>query len=302
MKKMFDIENHRTSNIPRLLEKMGAAEDVTCTEGAVKTASIILTFRIYHPVALKLETRVALPTLLYVPGTGFNTLMLPGWSGIICSHFARKSGYQIIALNHRLAPEHPFPAAVQDIELLVRHIVKYAERYKVDINNILLGGYSSGGNIAAVVSELLAKDRISIKALYLISPMLDLSRSITTYKEYEKYDHFPEDLVQWMIGAYVGSADRKHSAVSPFWSETPQCLPNIIRLFVAEYDRFRGDTELFAEKIKASTNKWVTKYVFQGEIHAGFWYNIRNVEAVIKFLRLDDMQIPRSNMAFQCTV
>ncbi|KAL3471146.1 Alpha/Beta hydrolase protein [Aspergillus californicus] len=111
----------------------------------------------------------ATPVLINACGTGF---IIPGHGldDSYCRLIADKAGHTVIDVKYRLAPEHPYPTALEDLVAVVRYILSHPEKY--DKNHISIGGFSAGGNIAASVAVNFFPVR-TFEALILFYPVLD---------------------------------------------------------------------------------------------------------------------------------
>ena len=105
-----------------------------------------LPLRIYTPVAAGGES---LPALVYYHGGGFVIGDLECYDAL-CRTLANESGCRVVAVDYRLAPEHPFPAAVEDCLAALQWVECHATELAVDPNRIAVGGDLAGGNLAAV--------------------------------------------------------------------------------------------------------------------------------------------------------
>ena len=126
----------------------------------------------------------ALPTHVLVHGGAY-------WAGSVeghdplCAWYARTVPCQVFSVDYRLAPEHPYPAGLEDCYAALLGVADQAERFGVDPERLSVGGVSAGGGLAAAVA-LLARDRSgpALRLQLLEIPMLDPtmgSRSLDTY-------------------------------------------------------------------------------------------------------------------------
>src|SRR3984957_1095097 len=98
--------------------------------------------RVYWP-----ETGNKLPAVVYFHGGGWVFGNLDGVDRS-CRALANASGCVLISVDYRLAPEHKFPAAVEDADAAVRYVAEHAAEFDIDPNRIAVGGDSAGGNLA----------------------------------------------------------------------------------------------------------------------------------------------------------
>src|SRR4029077_9578360 len=136
-----------------------------------------LGLRVYTPVA---AGGAALPAILYLHGGGFVVGDLDCYDGL-CRTLANESGCRVISVDYRLAPEHPFPAAVDDCFAAFRWVQANASDISVDLNRLAVAGDSAGGNLAAVVCLLAAHSKIRPTIAYqlLIYPDTRVSSTST---------------------------------------------------------------------------------------------------------------------------
>lgn len=217
------------------------------------------------------------PTLIYIAGTGFiaSTRFFPRRA---CIELAKLSRCQVIEIKHRLAPENPCPTAIDDVYNTYTLIVKNSKRLKVDLNKLAICGYSSGGNLAALTAIKAKEENLPLFLQILISPLLDLSRSLNHFKCDEDKDGFSNTLAQWFIDSYLQQhPNRKDPRISPYWSDNLNKLPPTY-LLVGQFDRFRSDTEAYFEKLNKLV--WAHKSVFKEEKHTFFWKRHDAVETV----------------------
>lgn len=126
---------------------------------------------LYRPASIDLD--LALPAILYVHGGGF-VLGAPEMMDDYLAELAHSVGALVIAVDYRLAPEHPFPAPVEDCFAALRWIYDEAEALGVNRQRIVLMGHSAGGGLAAALA-IMARDRRMppLAGLALVYPMLD---------------------------------------------------------------------------------------------------------------------------------
>ena len=126
---------------------------------------------LYHPMPM--DQGSSLPAILYVHGGGF-VLGAPEMMDDYLAELANSVGALVVAVDYRLAPEHPFPAPVEDCFTALRWVYDEAEALGVDRQRIVLMGHSAGGGLAAALA-IMARDRQlpALAGLALVYPMLD---------------------------------------------------------------------------------------------------------------------------------
>jgi len=125
--------------------------------------------RIYKPKSIAVPT----PVLLWLHGGGY-VMGRPEMDDRSCIQYVRELGIMVVSVDYRLAPKHPFPAALEDCYATLKWVVSHAQELNVDSQRIAVGGNSAGGGLAAALAQL-AYDRQEIQPVFqlLVYPMLD---------------------------------------------------------------------------------------------------------------------------------
>jgi len=182
--------------------------------------------------------------ILYFHGGGYVAGSCSDHRGII-SKLAWRTGIQTLIFEYRLAPEHPFPAAVEDSVSIYRHLLStgfYSQ-------NILFAGESAGGGLC--LSTLLKIKEQALEypvAAVAISPWTDLTCSGASYKTKNKVSAAP--LNSWYVFSryYAGHHDPAHPLISPLFGDLSGLPPLLINS--GENDELYDDGRLFAMKAK----------------------------------------------------
>jgi acetyl esterase len=147
-----------------------------------------------------------LPALLYLHGGGFFCGDLSSEESQ-CSKYALNAGCAVIAVDYKLAPEEPFPAALNDCYLALEFLWSHSQELNLDRDRIAIGGSSAGGNLAAAIT-LLSRDRNGPKICFqmLLVPALDDRLETDSALEFTDVPEFarPEAEVMWRW--YLGEA------------------------------------------------------------------------------------------------
>jgi acetyl esterase len=222
--------------------------------------------RIYTPNA-----QPQLPLLLYFHGGGFCIGSLESHD-VICRRLANELRWKVIAVDYRLAPENAFPAGVEDCYAVTKWCTENASYLNVNPSVIAVGGDSSGGNFATVVT-LMARDRggPSICKQVLISPNTDFYQSHipTKYASYAECGSgylTTERGISQFWSWYIQNADlARHPYVSPMQATDLTDLPPAL-IITAEYDPLRDEGEAYARRLDESGVP-VRAIRFEGTIH-----------------------------------
>lgn len=147
-------------------QSIGALRELTVDGGSGPIAA-----RLYIPSSRLGADPV--PTLLFIHGGGHGLGDLDSHDGA-CRHLAERSGVQVLAIDYRLAPEHPFPAAVEDCFAAYQWMAKNADAINADPRRLAVGGDSAGGNLAASTAIQAAEVGLPMAFQLLIYPVTDL--------------------------------------------------------------------------------------------------------------------------------
>lgn len=222
-----------------------------------------LPLRIYQPSG----GAAAKPLLIFYHGGGWVIGGLDEYAGV-CSNLAAKSGCVVVAVDYRLAPEHPFPAAVDDCYATLEWVAANAADLGADASRIAVSGDSAGGNLAAVVS-LLARDnngpKISYQALIYPAVALDASR-FESYKENGEGLFLTTRTMDYFGNHY--QPDLADFRAVPLNARDLAGLPPALVL-VAGYDPLRDEGKAYATRLmQAGVPTVLTEYT--GMIHGFF--------------------------------
>lgn len=223
-------------------------------------------FRRYRPIGV---APGALPTLIYYHGGGFVIGNIETHDST-CRRVANRSRCQVISIDYRLAPEHPFPAPTDDGIAAFRHIRDNAASFGVDPARIAVGGDSAGGMIAAVVCQV-CRDSGEIGPAFqmLIYPATDSSRESGSRKAFAEGYFLTKDLMDWFWEAYTpAGTDQADLRLSPLLAKDFKGLPPAFVL-TAGFDPLRDEGRAYAERLIEAGIK--TTYVnYPGTIHGFF--------------------------------
>ena len=218
--------------------------------------------RVYHD-----DLSESTPVLIFFPGCGYQ-IDLFEVNAIAASRIADYSGMKVMVVNHRLAPEHPMPGSMQDGYDVTQYVATHADEFAVDPQKIMLGGFSSGGNCAAVISCLARKtDSFSIHQQILINAWLDLGRTTPGFKDVEKEDRMiTEEGVEFLISNLnLTEADFSNPLINPIIESDLSGLPKTV-VVVSEHDGIRADSEgYFKRLVEAGVE--AEKIILPGQSH-----------------------------------
>jgi len=207
-----------------------------------------------------------LPALVFFHGGGWVIGDLETHD-VVCRQVTAEAGVSVIAVDYRVAPEHKFPAAVDDAWAATRWIVAHAGELGIDAARIAVGGDSAGGNLAAVVA-LLARDagapRIGLQIL--TYPVTDLVSESQSYTDLADGYMLTRDSMRWFRAQYLAKeADAADWRVSPLRAPSLAGLPPAL-VITAGYDPLRDEGEAYARRLREAGVS-VDAVCFGGMIH-----------------------------------
>ena len=209
------------------------------------------------------------PLLVWFHGGGWVLGDLEG-ADLNCRELASRSGAVVVSVDYRLAPEHRFPAALDDSYAATVWAAKHAAELGADGSRLAVGGDSAGGNLAAVVA-LRARDengpRIGFQLL--VYPVTDQRYETTSYHDNADGYLLTRDGMIWFWDHYLGpDGDGNHPHASPLRAADLSGLP-AAHVITAEYDPLRDEGEAYAKRLQEA-GVATSQIRYDGQIHAFF--------------------------------
>lgn len=201
------------------------------------------------------------PLLIFFHGGGWVTGNIDSYDKI-CTHMAQLTEHVVISVDYELAPEHPFPAAINDCYLVCKDIfANCREHFGVSHHSIALIGDSAGGNLAAAVS-IMARDKGEF------SPQRQILLYPATYNDHSENSPFPsviENGVDYLLTSrriraylemYAGGKPENlnNPYFAPLLSEDLSNQPRTL-ILTAEYDPLRDEGEAYGKKLRSFSNQ-----------------------------------------------
>jgi len=222
--------------------------------------------RIYTPKKLRKADGLA-PGLVFFHGGGWVIGNLETHD-VVCRKLAHEGEMIVMSVDYRLAPEHRFPAAVEDAVTATRWVAANAKGLGIDASRLVVGGDSAGGNLAAVVSLHARENGPKLAGQLLVYPATDFSRKHPSHSEPETSILLTHTVVTWFMNNYLGDADINDWRASPARARTLADLPPAYVL-TAGADPLRDEGDEYAARLKEA-GVAVTYRHFPGQFHGFF--------------------------------
>ena len=224
--------------------------------------------RIYMPTRLRKANGLA-PGLVFFHGGGWVIGDLDSHD-VVCRKLADEGELMVVSVDYRLAPEHKFPAAVDDAIASTKWIAENAKKFGIDASRLMVGGDSAGGNLAAVVA-ISARDGNGpdIAGQVLIYPAIDFAMTHPSHREPETSILLTHSVILWFRDHYLnGAADVGDWRASPARAGTLIGLPPAYVLTTGA-DPLRDEGDEYARRLKEA-GVAVTHRTFPGQFHGFF--------------------------------
>jgi acetyl esterase len=210
------------------------------------------------------------PCLVYFHGGGYVLCDLDTHD-TICRAIAKQSGAVVVAVDYRLAPEHKFPAALDDCLAATLWVCANTERLGVDARRIAVGGDSAGGNLATVVAMKCRDAGGPALALQvLVYPVTNCSAFDTaSHQEFAEDHYLTRSAIDFFMAQYFASpGDAERPDASPLLASDLRHLPPAL-IITGECDPLRDEGEAYAKRLEeAGVSVTCTRYA--GMFHPFF--------------------------------
>jgi acetyl esterase len=222
--------------------------------------------RVYTPVDAKGDV---LPGLVFFHGGGFVIGDLETHDDL-CRCLANGGGCRVVSVDYRLAPECPFPAAVDDCFAATKYVAAHASEFGINAAQLAVGGDSAGGNLAAVVCLLAKAEGPKIAFQLLIYPVTQLGQpEMPSMKENAKGYFLERESMAWFTRMYCpDAAHHGDHRMSPLLAKDLSGLPPAY-VATAGFDPLRDEGKAYADKLDAAGVP-VTYVNYPGMIHGFF--------------------------------
>ena len=199
--------------------------------------------RIYRP-----DDRNNLPALVWLHGGGWVLGDLDS-ADLVCRDLCHHSGFVVISVDYRLAPEAVFPAAFDNSLGVTRWVSDNADSLNIDRNRLVVGGDSAGGNLAAAVAVAARDQQIPVAAQLLIYPVIEANFNNASYTENADGYFLTKPMMAWFWDQYIPDKSmRTDIRVAPINADLKNLPPAIV--LTVEHDPLRDEGVAFANALK----------------------------------------------------
>lgn len=224
--------------------------DIPGLPNRVKTRNVTISANITGRLYLPHDAIAPLPVLVFAHGGGWVVGSVETHDPF-CRLLSEAAGIVILSVEYRLAPEHPFPAALEDVMAAYQWTAAHAESFGGDPTRLALGGDSAGGNLAAVTANNICAigKVVQPAALMLLYPVTDHPSAMhLSYAENATGYGLDADLMRWFWTQYAPGNSPTDPNTSPLRLPTVPNLPPTL-VTTAEYDPLRDEGTAYAEKL-----------------------------------------------------
>jgi acetyl esterase len=219
--------------------------------------------RVYKPLTLRQIDGLS-PCLVFFHGGGWVIGNLDSHD-VVCRTLADEGQLIVISVDYRLAPEHRFPAAVDDAIAATEWISKNARQLGVDASRLIVGGDSAGGNLAVVVAIHAREAGSKLAGQVLIYPATDFAMTHPSHSEPETDALLTHSVIRWFRDHCLGASDGEHWKASPARAEKLSGLPPAFVL-TAGADPLRDEGDEFAKRL-GEAGVPVVHRTYPGQFH-----------------------------------
>lgn len=211
------------------------------------------------------KTSTPSPVLLNIHGSGF-LLPFHGSDDEFCRRVSRETTYTVLDVSYRLAPENPFPAALNDVEDAINYALGRPDEF--DLAHLSISGFSAGGNLALAASATLFPAG-TFRSLIAFYPALDLSLDAASKVAPDPRGRvIPIPVARLFNRCYVPpNFDRRDPRISPRFAQLDQ-FPRRMLMITAEGDSLALEAEELAEKLETQPGWDVVRQRMAGCSHA----------------------------------
>jgi acetyl esterase len=231
------------------------------------------------------------PGLVFFHGGGWVVGSIESHDGI-CRALASRAQAVVVSVDYRLAPEHRFPAGLEDAIAATRWVLENASSIGIDGRAVGVGGDSAGGNLAAEVALALRGAPVEPVFQLLVYPATDMTMSMPSHRHFAQGFMLPKDSVLWYRGHYLPDSKQwTDPRASPFFAKDLSGLPPAL-VVTAGFDPLRDEGRAYADRMREAGGK--VEYVCAEGLMHGF---VNTSAAVTEAARTVDLIVHRLRSA-----
>jgi acetyl esterase/lipase len=255
---------------------------VTGIDGAMPGPAGDIPYRLYAPAN---DAGEYLPGFVFFHGGGMVGGSIETHDRVAAA-LAQTTGCRLVSVDYRLAPEHKFPAAIEDAIAATGWVCEQASSLGIDAERLVVGGDSAGATLAAVVcQEALRSGGPAIAAQCLICPVLDFEETSPSREEFAENHLLEMATLEADLALYLpAGVERGDPRISPLRAVKFTGLPAAI-IHTAEYDPMRDEGNAYAAKLVAAG------VLVEHICHDGMIHNFQAMGAILPQGRLVLSQI-----------
>lgn len=202
--------------------------------------------RVYKPLG-----NAPFPALVYFHGGGWVSGSLDQYDAS-CRALTNLAHCVVISVDYRLAPEHTFPAGLEDAYAATQYVISHPDRFHVDRSHVAVGGEGAGANFASALC-MMARDRAGVMPIYqlLIEPVTNDAFDTDSYRQNVNAVPLDRDTMKWYFDKYLNSpGEGSNRYISILRGDVSQLPPATV--ITAEIDPLRSDGAAYADKLRAA--------------------------------------------------
>jgi acetyl esterase/lipase len=273
--------SERRQSLAKLMQFARAdAPGVSATDGRLPSPAGDIAYRLYAP-----ENDGALaPGFIFFHGGGMVAGSIETHDRVTAA-LAEATGCRLISIDYRLAPEHKFPAGVEDAIAATEFVARNAASLGIDAARLVIGGDSAGATLAAVVSQHALRHGPAIVAQCLICPVLDFEEISPSREKFAENHLIDRATLEADLADYLpDGTDPADVRISPLRALHLTGLPAAI-IHTAEFDPMRDEGNAYARKLLAAGVS------VEHVCHDGMIHNFHAMSAVLPQAKLILSQI-----------
>lgn len=203
--------------------------------------------RLYRPITR--QPTEFLPAMVFLHGGGWCIGDVDSYD-VFCRELSNASGCALLSVDYRLAPEYPFPHALDDAVCAYRWLIDNAAGLRIDADRIAVGGDSAGGNVSIVLALDAANRTLPApRHLMLVYPCTEIISDRPSRQRFANGYFLDLATLEWFFSRYLANASADDWRVSPMNATTLDGLPSI-SLLTAEYDPLTDDCIAFSARAR----------------------------------------------------